>query len=78
MTASDRPPSDRSKFDELRLADGGIAHIGVNVRRASYRGAVVTDQRDLVAAWLQPASPVLLVDRLASVAAQAALDCLLV
>jgi transposase len=48
----------------LRLDPGEIAHVGVDVHKASYHVAVVTDQRGLVATWTQPASPDLLVDRL--------------
>jgi len=73
MTATEKPASSRSKSNELRLADGEIAHIGVDVHKANYHVAVVSDQRDLVATWVQPASPEALVERLAPIASQVAL-----
>jgi len=73
MTASAKPSSGRSKSNELRLADGEIAHVGVDVHKATYHVAVVSDQRDLVATWVQSASPEALIERLAPIAAQVAL-----
>ena len=56
--------STASTSSTLRLDSGEVAHVGVDVPKASYRVAVVTDQRGLVATWTQPASPELLVGRL--------------
>ena len=42
MTATEKPTSSRSKSNELRLADGEIAHIGVDVHKANYHVAVVS------------------------------------
>src|SRR3954453_8814086 len=54
-----RPPSPPPRPDA-----GEIAHIGVDVHKASYHVAVVTDLRGLVATWTQPGDPGLLVERL--------------
>lgn len=54
----------RPASSTLHLDTGEIAHVGVDVHKASYHIAVVTDLRGLVASWTQPASPELLVERL--------------
>jgi transposase len=56
----------------LRLDTGETAHVGVDVHKASYHVAVVTDLRGLVATWTQPASPDLLVERLQPIGSQVA------
>jgi transposase len=56
----------------LRLDTGEVAHVGVDVHKASYHVAVVTDLRGLVASWTQPASPDLLVERLKPIGSQIA------
>src|SRR5690348_10621892 len=56
----------------LRLDTGEVAHVGVDVHKASYHVAVVTDLRGLVASWTQPASPELLVERLSPIRTQVA------
>ena len=61
-----------SASSTLRLDPGEVAHVGVDVHKASYHVAVVTDLRGLVATWTQPASPELLVDRLAPIRTQVA------
>ncbi|HEY2158847.1 MAG TPA: hypothetical protein VGH33_24660, partial [Isosphaeraceae bacterium] len=48
----------------LRLDEGEMAHVGVDVHRASYQVAIASDLRGLVTSWTQPASPDLLVERL--------------
>jgi transposase len=53
-----------STSSTLRLDTGEVAHVGVDVHKASYHVAVVTDLRGLVASWTQPADPELLVERL--------------
>lgn len=73
MSASAKPSSRRPKSNDLLLADGEIAHIGVDVHKANDHVAVVRDQRDLVAMWVQPAIPEALVERLAPIASQVAL-----
>lgn len=55
-----------------RLDSGEIAHVGVDVHKASYHVAVVTDLRGLVATWTQPADPGLLVARLDPIRVQVA------
>src|SRR3954471_10591003 len=56
----------------LRLDPGEVAHVGVDVHKASYHVAVVSDRRGLVATWTQPADPGLLVERLKPITAQVA------
>src|SRR5690242_12162640 len=53
-----------SASSTLRLDDGEAAHVGVDVHKASYHVAVVTDLRGLGATSTQPASPDLLAERL--------------
>src|SRR3954464_8218450 len=60
----------RPTSSALRLDPGEIAHVGVDVHKASYHVAIVTDLRGLVATWTQPASPELLVERLAPIRTQ--------
>jgi transposase len=55
-----------------RLDRGEVVHVGVDVHKASYHVAVVTDLRGLVATWTQPASPDLLVERLRPLGEQVA------
>src|SRR4051794_23924869 len=55
-----------------QLAEGEVAHVGVDVHKASYHVAVVTDLRGLVATWTQPADPDLLVERLKPISTQVA------
>lgn len=62
----------RPSSSTLRLDEGEIAHIGVDVHKASYHVAVVTDLRGLVATWTQPACPDLLVERLKPIGTQVA------
>src|SRR4051812_45695237 len=54
------------------LDAGEIAHVGVDVHKASYHVAIVTDLRGVVASWTQPASPDLLVERLSPIRTQIA------
>jgi transposase len=62
----------RSTASTFRLDPGETAHVGVDVHKASYHVAVVTDLRGLVASWTQPASPDLLVERLEPIRTQVA------
>lgn len=54
----------RQASSALQLDEGETAHVGVDVHKASYHVAVVTDLRGLVATWTQPADPDRLVERL--------------
>jgi transposase len=54
------PPS----TDPIRLDRGEVAHVGVDVHKRTYHVAVVSDQRGLIATWVQPASPEVLLERL--------------
>jgi transposase len=65
-----RPTSATSST--LRLDIGEVAHVGVDVHKASYHVAVVTDLRGLVATWTQPANPELLSERLKPIGKQVA------
>ena len=48
----------------LRLEPGEVVHVGVDVHKATYHVALLSDRRGLVATWVQPARPELLVERL--------------
>jgi transposase len=48
----------------LHLGPDETAHVGVDVHKATYHVAVGTDRRGLVASWVQPAEPGLLVAKL--------------
>jgi transposase len=75
MTATQKIRNGRSTpstSSTPRLDSGEIAHVGVDVHKASYHVAVVTDLRGLVATWTQPADPDLLVARLGPIREQAA------
>jgi transposase len=71
MTAT-RKAIIRASSSTPRLDEGEVAHIGVDVHKASYHVAVVSDRRGLVATWTQPADPGLLVERLKPISAQVA------
>jgi transposase len=64
MTATKKARTARPSSSALHLDAGEIAHVGVDVHKASYHVAIVSDLRGLVASWTQPASPDLLVERL--------------
>lgn len=66
MTASPKSAakSTARRSSSLRLDETETAHVGVDVHKASYHVAVVTDARGFVAGWTQPADPGLLLDRL--------------
>src|SRR3954452_14717360 len=71
MTAT-RKTVVRTSSSALRLDTGAVAHVGVDVHKASYHVAVVSDRRGLIATWTQPADPDLLVERLKPISAQVA------
>src|SRR3954466_14966555 len=62
----------RPSCSALRLDEGEVAHVGVDVHKASYHVAIVTNLRGLVATWTQPADPDLLVERLDPIPTQVA------
>src|SRR3954466_13549801 len=72
MTATQKTRVVLPTSSTLRLDASEIAHVGVDVHKASYHVAVVTDLRGLVATWTQPASPDLLVERLEPIRTQVA------
>src|SRR3954463_12450525 len=72
MTATKTTRIVRPTSSTLRLDTGEVAHVGVDVHKASYHVAVVTDLRGLVATWSQPADPDLLVERLGPIGTQGA------
>lgn len=72
MTATRKPSPARLVSSALRLDASEIAHVGVDVHKASYHVAIVTNLRGLVATWTQPANPELLVERLNPIRTQVA------
>jgi transposase len=72
MTATQKTRLVRPASSALRLDNNEVAHVGVDVRNASYHVAVVTDRRGLIASWTQPASPDVLVERLKPIGTQVA------
>jgi transposase len=72
MTATKKTRTVRLTTSTLCLDPGEVAHVGVDVHKASYHIAVVTDLRGLVATWTQPADPDLLVERLKPIGTQVA------
>ena len=72
MTATRKPRLVRLASSAPHLDAGEVAHVGVDVHKASYHLAIVTDLRGRVATWTQPARPDLLVERLNPIRAQVA------
>ncbi len=62
----------RNSPDALRLDRGEMAHVGVDVHKASYHVAVLSAERGLLATWVQPARPELLLERLGPIKGQVA------
>jgi transposase len=54
----------RKPTEPLRLAQGEAVHVGVDVHKASYSVALYSDGRGLIATWVQPARPEVLLERL--------------
>jgi transposase len=54
----------RKPAEPLRLEPGESVHVGVDVHKASYSVALFSDGRGLIATWVQPARPEILVERL--------------
>src|SRR4051812_10453534 len=65
MAMTSRTPAARIRpSSSLHLGPEETAHVGVDVHKATYHVAVCTDRRGLVASWVQPADPGLLVAKL--------------
>jgi transposase len=62
----------RKSSDPLRLERGERVHVGVDVHKATYHVAVVSDRRGLIATWVQPARPEVLTERLQPIRKQVA------
>jgi transposase len=54
----------RTPTQPLRLEPGEAVHVGVDVHKASYSVALYSDARGVLTAWVQPARPELLLERL--------------
>src|SRR5512144_782221 len=54
----------RKPTEPLRLEQGEAVHVGVDVHKASYSVALYSDRRGLIATWVQPARPEVLLERL--------------
>src|SRR3954451_12331636 len=62
----------RDSSDALRLDQGETVHVGVDVHKVTYHVAIYSGSRGLLATWVQPARPELLLERLASITGQVA------
>jgi len=71
MTAT-RKTVVRPSSSALRLDRGEVVHVGVDVHKASYHVAILSDRRGLIATWTQPADPAVLVARLKPIGKQVA------
>ena len=58
------PSTARLSPAPLRYEPGEVIHVGVDVHKATYHVAVLSDRRGLLATWVQPARPELLAERL--------------
>jgi transposase len=54
----------RTPTHPLRLEPGEAVHVGVDVHKATYSVALYSDGRGLLATWVQPARPEVLLERL--------------
>src|SRR4051794_33677257 len=54
----------RKPNEPIRLEAGEAVHAGVDVHKASYSVALFSDGRGLIATWVQPARPEVLIERL--------------
>src|SRR6516162_3371689 len=54
----------RKPNEPIRLEEGEAVHVGVDVHKASYSVALFSDRRGLIATWVQPARPEVLLERL--------------
>src|SRR3954452_1427034 len=62
----------RPASSPLRCETDEVIHVGVDVHKATYHVAVLSDRRGLVATWVQPARPELLAERLMPIREQIA------
>jgi transposase len=62
----------RNSSDALRLDQDETVHVGVDVHKATYHVAVLSGSRGLLATWVQPARPELLIERLGPIKEQVA------
>jgi transposase len=67
MATTRSAPKTRSAPDQLRLAPGETAHVGVDAHKHSFHVAVHSDRRGLLATWVQPADPAALSAALAPI-----------
>jgi transposase len=58
------PATVRPSTAPLYCEPGEVIHVGVDVHKATYHVAVLSDRRGLLATWVQPARPELLAERL--------------
>jgi transposase len=54
----------RKPAEPVRLEPGEAVHVGVDVHKASFSVALFSDRRGLIATWVQPARPEVLIERL--------------
>ena len=54
----------RKPNEPIRLEGGESVHVGVDVHKASYSVALLSDRRGLITTWVQPARPEVLIERL--------------
>src|SRR5512135_2494861 len=54
----------RTSTQPLRLEPGETVHVGVDVHKATYSVALYSPERGLLATWVQPARPEVLIERL--------------
>ena len=57
----------RTPTHPLRLEPGEAVHVGVDVQKATSSVALSSDGRGLLATWVQPARPEVLIERLSPV-----------
>ncbi len=72
MARNQTSPADRSSSHALRLKRGEVVHVGLDVHKHTYHVAVLSDVRGVVATWVQPADPELLMRRLRPIQGQVA------
>lgn len=71
-TKSRKPPVPRASHEAIRLGPDESVHVGVDVHKATYHVAVLSPERGLLATWVQPADPEVLVERLRPIRGQVA------
>lgn len=66
------PSTARPAPAPLSCEPGEVVHVGVDVHKATYHVAVYSGSRGLLATWVQPARPELLIERLSPIKGQVA------